>query len=86
MINFEKYHINSEDREFIELIYKLIENQNEFTLKYKDYSFLVEPSGQSLRVWHFNKFRDYENLENMFLNMEVYGKKLIEVISDIDFD
>ena len=87
MIDFEKYNLNEEDvKFFFEIEDYCINGQSEVVLKYKGKSFVLEPSGEEVSVYAYDKnLGQYKNFDELFLNHKIDGKPLIEIIKDLDF-
>lgn len=86
MIDFIKYNLDKNDLEFVLNLYASIETRSEVTLQYKDYSFLVEPCGEKIILWHCgNEVARYDCLDDMLLQFKLDDKSFIEQIAQIDY-
>ena len=87
MKDLTKYAKNDVDFEFLKTLSDMVSSQTEFTLLWGGYSFLVEPHGEEVVIWHCGDLvARYCCLEDMFLNYKRNGKSFIECVNDIDFD
>ena len=53
---------------------------------YKDYSFLFEPIGFGVEIWHYGTLVGfYKTLDDFLNNFMIYGKLIKDVLEDVDF-
>lgn len=88
MSNYRQDVLNAYDLEFIEDIKKAvgIDSQVEVFLKYKNFSFLLEPHGVEICVYSngelLGRYKDFDNMAKNFL---IEGKSFIDCISEIEY-
>ena len=88
MIIFKNYNLDDDDIEFFLQMYDwCINGQSELILEYKGQSFVIEPSGKSVKVVVAvdRTIGEYESFDDLFLNHKIDGKPLIELIKELEF-
>ena len=86
MIDLQQYGLDKDDLDFLRMIREDFENQNEVDLKYKEYSFCIEPSGTELSVVDRNgRLGTYQGFDDLFLRFILDGRPLIERVKDLEF-
>lgn len=72
---------------FLAWIKEEMKNQNEVVLRYEDFSFVMQPSGDSIEIYSFGKtlatYNSFDEFLNKFL---IKGHLFIDIINDLDFD
>ena len=75
------------DEDFLKWIKEEMENQNEVTLRYKDFAFVMQPSGQSIEVYSCGKtLANYNSFDEFINNFLVKGRSFISVLNELNFD
>lgn len=86
MIDYSKYNLNEECKGFIKDLHEIEEGQTSADLIYKnDIPFLVEMGDGKVNVYIEDKELAFDTMDDMILNLEIDGKKFIDVINDIDY-
>lgn len=74
------------NEEFVTFIKEEMQNQNEVILQYEDFSFLMEPSGESIEVYSYGKsLGKYASFEEFLNNFSIKGHLFMDVIEDLEF-
>lgn len=87
MIDFNKYNLDEDDIQF----YRDMENccingQSEIVLAYNGKSFVLEPHGKAVQVYAYGEvLGDYDSFDNLFLNHQIDGKPLIEILKHLEY-
>lgn len=62
-------------------------NQNEVTLRYEDFSFVMQPSGGSIEIYsHGKTLANFDSFDEFLNNFSIKGHLFTDVINDLDFD
>lgn len=88
MLDFTKYNLDADDIEFlIQTEDWCVNGQSEIILKYKGKTFVVEPLGKAVQVVVAadTVAGEYESFDDMLLNYKIDGKRLIELIKDLEY-
>ena len=86
MIDYTLYNLNSEDLDFLKMLYADVENQNEIYLLFGDKSFVLEPSGEEIKIYAYGETLGYfDTLDDALLNFKFCDKTFIELIPHLDF-
>ena len=86
MIDLQRYGFDKDDLAFLRMIQEDFDNQNEVDLKYKDYSFCIEPSGMLMSVVDQSGcLGTYRGFDDLFLHCLIDGRPLIELVKDLEF-
>lgn len=74
-------------KDFLEKIKEDMKNQNEVTLRYKNFSFVMQPSGENIEVYSYGKtLANYNSFDEFLFNFQMDGHLFMEVIDELDFD
>lgn len=77
--------LNSE--EFLIWLKEEMKNQNEVTLRYEDFSFVIQPSGESIEIYSYGKtLANYTSFDEFLNNFLIKGRLFMDIIDDLDFD
>lgn len=72
---------------FLTWIKEEMRNQNEVVLRYEDFSFVMQPSGDSIEIYSFGKtLASYNSFDEFLNNFLIKGHLFIDIINDLDFD
>lgn len=64
-----------------------MENQNEVSLRYEDFAFVMQPSGESIEIYSCGKtLANYSSFDEFLNNFLIKGHLFIDIIDDLDFD
>lgn len=75
------------NQEFLTWIKEEIKNQNEVVLRYEDFSFVMQPSGESIEVYSYGKIlANYSSFDEFLHNFLIKGHLFMDIIDDLDFD
>ena len=75
------------NEEFLTWIKDEIKNQNEVILRYEDFSFVIQPSGERLEIYSYGKtLATYSSFTEFLNNFLIKGHLFIDIIDDLDFD
>ena len=75
------------DKEFLIWIKEEMENQNEVVLRYEDFSFVMQPSGESIEIYSYGKtLANYNSFNEFLSNFLIKGHLFMEIINDLEFD
>ncbi len=75
------------NEEFFTRIKEDMKNQNEVTLRYEDFSFVMQPSGESIEVYSYGKtLGNYNSFDEFLNNFLIKGHLFMDIIDDLDFD
>lgn len=75
------------NEEFLAWIKEEMKNQNEVTLHYEDFSFVMQSSGESIEVYsHGKTLGDYNSFDDFLNNFLIKGHLFMDIIDDLDFD
>ena len=86
MIDYSLYNLGQDDLAFLNDMKDALENQNEVKLQYKDFSFVIEPSGETCVVVSYEKtLGEFDCFEDLLLHFSLDGSPLIEKISDVEY-
>ncbi|MBQ8289958.1 MAG: hypothetical protein IJY01_03715 [Clostridia bacterium] len=88
MIDFEKYNVSEEDREFIQDMRDAVapDSQTPMNLQCGDYGFHVDIANMELEIWHNSVMvAKYKSVDDMLINFKVNGIPLIEQIEKLDW-
>ena len=73
--------------EFLIWIKEEMKNQNEVVLRYEDFSFVMQPSGDSIEIYSYGKpLANYSSFEEFLSNFLIKGYLFMDIIDDLDFD
>lgn len=73
-------------KEFLIWLQDEMKNQNEVILRYEDFSFLMEPSGESIEVCSCGKSLGvYASFEDFLSGFSIKGHSFMDVIDELDF-
>ena len=74
-------------KEFLIFIKEEMKNQNEVVLRYEDFSFVIQPSGENIEIYSYGKtLANYCSFEEFLSNFLIKGHLFIEIIDKLDFD
>lgn len=72
---------------FLAWIKEEMRNQNEVVLRYEDFSFVMQPSGDSIEIYSFGKtLASYNSFDEFLNNFLIKGHLFVDIINDLDFD
>ena len=75
------------NKEFLTWIKEEMKNQNEVSLRYEDFAFVMQPSGESIEVYSYGKtLANYNSFDEFLNNFLIKGYRFMEIIDDLDFD
>lgn len=75
------------NNKFLAWIKEEMRNQNEVVLRYEDFSFVMQPSGDSIEIYSFGKtLANYNSFDEFLNNFLIKGHKFVDIINDLDFD
>ncbi|MBO5458340.1 MAG: hypothetical protein J6A24_05230 [Clostridia bacterium] len=75
------------NEEFLSWIKEEMRNQNEVTLRYEDFSFVMQPSGESIEIYSCGKtLANYNSFDEFLNNFLIKGHLFMDVIDDVYFD
>lgn len=75
------------NEEFLTWIKGEIKNQNEVTLRYEDFSFVIQPFGTAVEIYSYGKtLANYNSFEEFLNKFLIKGRLFTDVINDLDFD
>ena len=75
------------NKDFLEFIKDELKNQNEVTLRYEDFSFVMQPSGKSIEIYSYGKtLASYCSFEEFLDNYLIKGHLFMDIIDALDFD
>lgn len=73
-------------QEFLTWIKEEMKNQNEVVLRYEDFSFVMQPSGESIEVYSYGKtLANYGSFDEFLNNFLIKGHLFMDIIDDLDF-
>ena len=76
-------------KDFLEMIKAAVgvDSQMEVFLKYRDFSFMLEPHGEQVDVRSSGKLLgSYKSFEEMVNSFEINGEPFIKCVDEIEFD
>ena len=75
------------NEEFLIWIKEEMKNQNEVVLRYEDFSFVMQPSGESIEIYSYGKtLAKYSTFDDFLNGFLIKGQLFVDVIDDLDFD
>ena len=75
------------NNEFLIWIKEEMKNQNEVVLRYEDFSFVMQPSGDSIEIYSYGKtLANYCSFEEFLSNFLIKGHLFMDIIDELDFD
>lgn len=75
------------NKEFVQWVRKDLQNQNEVALRYKDFSFVLQPSGKSIEVYsHGKTLASYDSFDDFLHNFLIKEHLFMNIVDEIDFD
>lgn len=75
------------NEEFLTWIKDEMKNQNEVSLRYKDFTFVMQPTGKSIEVYSNGKtMANYSSFDEFLNNFLIKGHFFMDIIEDLDFD
>ena len=88
MIDLTKYNLDDDDITFLTQTEDwCINGQSEITLKYKGFSFVLEPYGKTIKVVEeADKIAGvFESFDDLLLNYTINGQPMIELVKDLEY-
>lgn len=75
------------NKEFLMWIKEEMKNQNEVILRYEDFSFVMQPSGDSIEIYSYGKtLANYNSFDEFLNNFLIKGHSFMDILDDLDFD
>ena len=75
------------NEEFLTWIKDEIKNQNEVALRYEDFAFVMQPSGESIEVYsHGETLANYSSFDEFLNNFLIKGYLFMDILDDLNFD
>lgn len=75
------------NNEFLMWIKDEMKNQNEVTLRYEDFSFVMQPSGKSIEIYSNGKtLANYSSFDEFLNKFLIKGHLFTDIMDDLDFD
>lgn len=72
---------------FLAWIKEEMRNQNEVVLRYEDFSFVMQLSGDSIEIYSYGKtLASYNSFDEFLNNFLIKGHLFVDIINDLDFD
>ncbi|MGN1042949.1 MAG: hypothetical protein ACI4SK_05655 [Christensenellales bacterium] len=75
------------NEQFLIWIKEEMKNQNEVILRYEDFSFVMQPSGESIEIYSNGKtLANYSSFDEFLNNFLIKGHLFMDIIDYLDFD
>ena len=75
------------NKEFLTFIKAEMKNQNEVNLRYEDFSFVMQPSGESIEIYSYGQtLANYSSFDEFLNTFLIKGHLFVDIIDDLDFD
>ena len=74
------------NKEFLKWLKEEMNNQNEVILRYEDFSFVMQPSGESIEIYSYGKtLANYSSFDEFLSGFSIKGHLFTDIVDELDF-
>lgn len=76
-----------DNKQFLDWIKIELENQNEVSLHYKNFTFVLQPNGKCIEVYSKGKtLANYNTFDEFLANFSIDNYLFVQIVDEIDFE